>query len=77
MSGDVFRDKVLVTITLIDQAKSARQLYGDKAEFIAGRPLPEHEYRFQATTPTGGEICFHRGATADDVAAYWKREGWL
>jgi hypothetical protein len=38
---------------------------------------PEHDYRLHATTPTGGAVTFSRGATADDVFAYWQREGWL
>lgn len=77
MSTEPFRDVPLIEVTVIDQADSARQLFGDHADYIAGRPLPEHEYRFVAKTPTGGEITFHLGATAEDVAAYWRREGWL
>lgn len=38
---------------------------------------PEQDYRLHANTPTGGNITFHRGATAEDVVAYWRREGWL
>lgn len=38
---------------------------------------PEHDYRLEAVTPTGGRVTFHRGATADDVHAYWAREGWV
>jgi TPP-dependent pyruvate/acetoin dehydrogenase alpha subunit len=75
--SDVFRDKVLVTVTVIDLADSARQLYGENADYIAGRKLPEHDYRFSAQTPTGGEISFAEGTTAADIAAYWRREGWL
>jgi hypothetical protein len=75
--SDVFRDAVLVQVTVIDVADSARQLYGDNADYIAGRKLPEHDYRFSAQTPTGGEITFNAGATAEDIAAYWQREGWL
>jgi hypothetical protein len=70
-------DVPLVHITVFDQAESARRLYGDRAGLVVGRPLPDHDYRFSANTPTGGEITFHRGATAADVAAYWRREGWL
>lgn len=77
MPAEPFRDVPLIQITVIDQADSARQLFGDKAEYVVGRPLPEHDYRLTAKTPTGGEITFHRGATAHDVAAYWQREGWL
>jgi hypothetical protein len=51
-------------------------MYGAKADYVAGRPLPEHDWRLEANTPTGGEITFSRGATAEDVAAYWRREGW-
>lgn len=77
MSTAAFRDTPLVEVTVIDQADSARQLFGENAEYVIGRPLPEHDYRLTAKTPTGGEITFHQGATADDVAAYWRREGWL
>lgn len=37
----------------------------------------KHDYRLHANTPTGGQITFNRNATAADVAAYWRREGWL
>jgi hypothetical protein len=77
MSDDVLADKVLISVTVIDVADTARRLYGDDADYIAGRTLPEHEYRFSAETPTGGEITFNSGATAEDIAAYWRREGWL
>lgn len=72
-------DAPLVAVTVVDVAETARRLFGGKgpAEFIAGRPLPEHDYRLKAKTPTGGEVSFHRGATADHVAEYWRREGWL
>lgn len=70
------RDKVLVEITVVDVAETARRVLRDP-EAITGRPMPEHDYRFSAKTPTGGEITFHRGATADHVADYWRREGWL
>jgi hypothetical protein len=35
------------------------------------------DYRLEIDTPTGGEVAFHRGADAADVAAYARREGWL
>jgi hypothetical protein len=70
-------DDPIITVGIIDTAAQARLLYGDNADYIAGRKLPEHEYRLNATTPTGGTVTFHSGATAEDVAAYWQREGWL
>jgi hypothetical protein len=63
-------------IRIVDVAAQARKMYGAKADYVAGRPLPEHDWRLEANTPTGGEITFSRGATAEDVAAYWRREGW-
>jgi hypothetical protein len=70
-------DTPLITIAVVDIADTARRLYGDNADYIAGRPLPAHDFRLTAKTPTGGEITFNAGATAEDVAAYWRREGWL
>lgn len=77
MAGQILGDIPLVTVAVVDISDTARRLYGDRADYIAGRPLPERDYRLTAKTPTGGEVSFHQGATADDVAAYWRREGWL
>jgi hypothetical protein len=73
----LFADKVLVTVEVIDLTDSARQLYGDKADYIAGRKLPDHDYRFSLKTPTGGEVTFESDATAGRVAEYCAREGWI
>lgn len=73
MTDDFLRDRVLVTIRIIDAAAEARRAgLGDLIPDGA-----EHDYRLAADTPTGGEITFHRGATADHVIAYWRREGWI
>lgn len=77
---DPLGDIHLITVTVVDISDTARRLYGDKAAEIAGlmgRVMPEHDYRFKAATPTGGEVSFHQGASADHIAAYWEREGWL
>lgn len=61
-------DVPIVEFCVIDvQRPYLRRAYGG----------PEHDYRLHAVTPTGGSVTFHRGATADDVYAYWRREGWL
>jgi len=60
---------------LIDVAEDARQMYGADAAASMFPNLPEHDYRFEAVTPTGGTITFNRGATAADIASYLKREG--
>ena len=62
-------DVVLIAVTVVDIADTARRVYGDRFEEIFRRPLPEHDYRFSVQTPTGGEITFHEGATAEHVAA--------
>lgn len=36
-----------ITIKVVDISDLARKLYGDKAEEIAGWPMPEHDYRFE------------------------------
>lgn len=63
-----------IVVRVVDVAGAARKMFGD--EFM-GRDLTVPDYRIEADTPTGGEITFHAGATADDVALYWKREGWI
>jgi hypothetical protein len=57
-------------LRIVDVAAHARELFGEKgAAFIIGRPLPEHDYRFEVDTPTGGEMTLAAGDTAADVAA--------
>lgn len=68
--------KTLATVRVIDVADTARRLFGEHAAAIAGRPLAAHDYRFSMKTP-GGEVTFKRGATAEDIVEYCKREGWL
>lgn len=57
----------VATVQIIDVAARARALFGDDADLIAGRPLPDHEYRFVASTPAGGTVTFAVGATAEHV----------
>lgn len=61
-------------IGVVDVAAHAREIFGDKADLIAGRPMPETDWRFEATLPNGASVTFHRGATAEHVAAYLARE---
>jgi hypothetical protein len=77
MAERVLVDIPLIAVSVVDLSDTARRVYGDRFEEIFGRPLDEHDYRFSAMTPTGGEMSFHQGATAEHVAAYWGREGWL
>jgi hypothetical protein len=65
-------------IKIIDAQGDPVRLFGEEgAVQISGRPLsPGGDWRLEATTPAGGSVTFHSGATADDVVSYWKREGW-
>lgn len=56
-------------ITVIDVAMDARMLWGDKADYVAGRILPDHDYRFELRYPDGARATMHVGAMAGDVAA--------
>ena len=40
-------------IRIIDVAEQTRQLFGDRASEITGRPVPEHDYRFEVVGPRG------------------------
>jgi len=65
---------VLARIEIIDVAEHARQLYGgaDGAAYVAGRPVPEHDYRFQdigTADEARGRTSYHAGATATHVMA--------
>jgi hypothetical protein len=69
----------MISVSVVDVAAQARELYG--AEVYAGimRDLhgiaaPEHDYRFEWDTPTGGKVTFHENATAEHVALYVGRE---
>lgn len=64
-----------LTIRLVDVAAEAREMYGDNADYIAGRTLPEHEWRFEVTTGSGARCSFHLGATAEHIAAYLAERG--
>jgi hypothetical protein len=64
-----------VKIKLVDVAGAAREMFGDAADEIAGRRLPEHDWRFEVTTDAGSRINFHSDATAEHVAAYLAERG--
>lgn len=66
------------TLRIIDNAAQARKLYGDQADYVAGRNLPEHEYRFELVITgddTRAEVSLHDGATAPHVVAYLEQDG--
>lgn len=70
------KDRPVATVQVVDIMDTARRL-GMDVSALTGRPAPEHDWRFSMVTPTGGEITFHHGADAEDVARYCEREGWL
>jgi len=63
------------SLRLIDVADQFRKMYGPNAAAALGRPIPEHDYRFEVVTSEGSRITFNCGATAADVAEYLEREG--
>lgn len=69
-------DVVLCHVALIDLAESAVRLYGsvEKASAVYGHPVPAHDFRWHLTYEDGAEVTFHRGASADAVAAELERE---
>lgn len=71
----ITEDIVLCHVALIDISDSLRRQFGslEKASDVYGRPIPEHDFRWHLTAEDGAETTFHRGATADDVAADLKR----
>ena len=68
---------VVATVDVVDVAEHARKIYGGEAGARAVLPpdVPylENDYRFELNV-NGGATSFHRGATADDVAAHVQRE---
>jgi hypothetical protein len=60
----------IASVRIIDVAASARYLFGADAEDVAGRPIPEHDYRLEVVTTDGGSFVCPRGASADDVILY-------
>ncbi len=67
-----------ITIRVIDAAANARELYGDKADYITNRTLPEHEYRLEISYSKAerkGQICLPAGAsvTAEQILALVNR----
>ncbi|MEU7170377.1 hypothetical protein ABZ949_02650 [Micromonospora tulbaghiae] len=78
MSGDLSSSadwRLPMPMRLIDVAENARQLYGAENAAEMFPNLPEHDYRFEAVTPTGGRITFASHTTAAHIAAYLQREG--
>lgn len=69
------KDRPLATVQVVDIMETARAL-GMDVSAMTGRPAPQHDFRFQLATPTGGEVCFNQFATAEEVARYCEREGW-
>lgn len=43
-----------ITVRIVDVAEAARLLCGDKAQHIAGRPIPDHDYRIEVIDHGGG-----------------------
>lgn len=76
MTDELPTDRAVATVQVVDIMDTARRLGMDIAS-LTGRPAPEHDWRLSMVTPTGGDVTFHRGATAEDVAAYCEREGWV
>jgi len=67
----------LARVEIIDVAEHARQLYGGQegADRVAApRTVPEHDYRFQGTTPAGRQTCYHDEATAAHIMAALARD---
>lgn len=69
-----------ITIKLVDVAETARAMYGKKADFIAGNPLPPTDLRFEITAEQEGRkatISVHAGAklSAEDILDMVNREG--
>jgi hypothetical protein len=55
-------------LLIVDVAEQARSLFGEEsAEYIAGRPLAEHDYRF-VVEYEHGSTTFGRDTTARQVA---------
>lgn len=67
-------DTALAHLVVVDVAAEARRMFGEEAAaIIAGRPLPQHDYRLHMETPTG-RVTFSRGGTAEEVMAWMARE---
>lgn len=60
---------------LIDVADNARQMFGAEGAAEMFPNLPEHDWRFEMVTPTGGTVTFAATATAGHIAEWLKREG--
>lgn len=62
-----------ITVTLVDISAQARELYGEeRAAYIAGRPLPAQDLRFQVVAEREGhrsEITLprHLRVSAEDL----------
>lgn len=65
-----------VKLSLIDVAEEFRKNFGDKADQILGRPVPEHDWRWCIEYGDGGEVTYARRATAEQVASEMIEKGW-
>lgn len=83
---DPLNATVLASVDVVDVAEHARTIYGEegaRAVLPPDVPYLENDYRFEYTV-NGGTTSFHRGATAEDIAAHLKRQqewvaakGWM
>lgn len=67
-----------ITVRVIDAAAKARELYGDQADYITNRTLPEHDYRLEISYSNGersGQACLAVGesVTAEQILALVNR----
>jgi hypothetical protein len=67
-------DEVLLTVTIVDVAQAARDVFGTAAPSLCPYGPEEHDYRFQIVDDNG-RCTFGRGWTADMVIASWKANG--
>jgi len=61
-------------IKLTDVAGEARAMFGDQADYVAGRKLPDHDWRFEIIFESGAQISMNSDADATQVAAAIDRE---
>jgi len=66
-------------IKIIDTVATFREAFGDafleeiQKHMVA--PALDHDYRFEVHLPDGAKCTFHRGADAEDIAAYLRDRG--
>jgi hypothetical protein len=69
--GLIADENVLIEVGIVDVTEHLND------KLLSEWGAKRYDYRLVAATPTGGVVSFPRGATANDVVAYWQREGWL